>query len=425
MIVDFRYDRDFLLQFMAVCQRKPDSLGSLVAIGLDPTVQPYPISPSGSKRRQSSINMGPPSLTALRQASHGLGISMGGKPSGSFTMGQFSTPSSKMSTDERFAMSSRSASTPGCPQDMPLDRSTSTVRSSSQVVPGVPVASKRTRSKRSENQVKGLLNKLTMEKFDVISDQIITWANKSEMEKDGKTLILVVKLVFQKASDEGTRSELYARLCHKMMEQISPKIRDDRIRNSEGQHITGGHLLREYILNRCQEGVEGRWTSKKITAAAAATEAPGDLAWKAVAEDNAGAEAVLDSNEYHAAAVKARRQYVSLIQFTGELFKLQLLTERIMHEFIKVLLGNVTAPEEEKIEALCALLTTVGQSLDIPKARAHIDVYFSRMKELVKSPYVNARSQCMLQVSVDSNSIVYARSDLQLTFPLSGHVGTA
>jgi translation initiation factor 4G len=38
-------------------------------------------------------------------------------------------------------------------------------------------------------KVKGLLNKLTMEKFASISDQIIAWANKSEKEKDGQTLI--------------------------------------------------------------------------------------------------------------------------------------------------------------------------------------------------------------------------------------------
>ena len=40
-----------------------------------------------------------------------------------------------------------------------------------------------------ERKVKGLLNKLTMEKFSSISDQIIAWANKSEKEKDGRTLI--------------------------------------------------------------------------------------------------------------------------------------------------------------------------------------------------------------------------------------------
>jgi len=55
-----------------------------------------------------------------------------------------------------------------------------------------------------ERKVKGLLNKLTMENFDSIYDQITLWANKSLNEKDGMTLIQVLKLVFEKATDEAT-----------------------------------------------------------------------------------------------------------------------------------------------------------------------------------------------------------------------------
>ncbi|KAJ3523992.1 hypothetical protein NM688_g8638 [Phlebia brevispora] len=74
-----------------------------------------------------------------------------------------------------------------------------------------------------------------------------------------------------------------------------------------------------------------------------------------------------------------------------------MLTERIMHECVKKLLGNVENPEEEEIESLCQLLTTVGALLDTPKARAHMDVYFSRMKELARTGNVNSRMQFMLQ----------------------------
>jgi hypothetical protein len=95
-----------------------------------------------------------------------------------------------------------------------------------------------------------------MERFDSISDQIIAWANKSEKEKDGRTLIQVIKLVFEKATDEATFSEMYARLCRKMMEQISPKVQDDGIKNAEGKPFAGGNLFRKYLLNRCQEDFE-------------------------------------------------------------------------------------------------------------------------------------------------------------------------
>ena len=251
-----------------------------------------------------------------------------------------------------------------------------------------------------ERKVKGLLNKLTMEKFASISDQIIAWANKSEKEKDGHTLFQVIRLVFEKATDEATWSEMYARLCRKMMEQISTNVQDDGIKNPEGKPIAGGQLFRKYLLNRCQEDFERGWVAKEATAAAAATKALKDETPKvtnAKTKEGGTEEIVLYSDE-HYAAQKARRQGLGLIKFIGELFKLQMLTERIMHECIKKLLGNVDNPEEEEIESLCTLLTTVGSMLDIQKARGHLDVYFSRMKELMKSPNVSPQMQYMLQV---------------------------
>ena len=48
-----------------------------------------------------------------------------------------------------------------------------------------------------DRKVKALLNKLTMERFESISDQIIGWGNRSENEKDGRSLIQVIRLVFE------------------------------------------------------------------------------------------------------------------------------------------------------------------------------------------------------------------------------------
>jgi hypothetical protein len=55
---------------------------------------------------------------------------------------------------------------------------------------------------------------------------------------------------------------------------------------------------------------------------------------------------------------------------------------------------------EEEIESLCKLLTTVGTSLDTNKARAHMDVYFSWMKELTRGDNVSSGMQFMLQVCI-------------------------
>jgi len=249
-----------------------------------------------------------------------------------------------------------------------------------------------------ERKVKSLLNKLTLERFDSISDQIIEWANKSEKEKDGRTLIQVIRLVFEKATDEATWSHMYARLCRKMMEQISPGVMDEGIRNNEGQPITGGHLFRKYLLNRCQEDFERGWKDQAEAAAAAAAKAAQDDAAK-----KAGGDEVLYSEEYYTNQ-KAKRQGLGLVRFIGELFKLQMLTERIMHECIKKLLSNVDNPGEEEIESICKLLATVGQSLDTTKARSHMDIYFRRMKDLSESNNIDSRMRYMLQDVIELRS---------------------
>ncbi|KAH7909368.1 ARM repeat-containing protein [Hygrophoropsis aurantiaca] len=465
----FRYDRDFLLQFMSICKEKPDHLPPLDVLGIEPVDQStFAMSRGGSGRHRNASGALTPSATA-RQNSIGLGIGgFGGANAGGFAMGQFSTPTTKLSSEERFAMASgaRSASV-GSAAGMQFGRNAPMARTSSQGGPGH--MTKRTRSKRGvdrsegggkpqggqafggqgghggqgggggmgvgvggvplepvaplevsanrwvagstsrkpaaeadspelvDRKVKGLLNKLTMEKFGSISDQIIAWANKSQNESDGRTLIQVIRLVFEKATDEAAWSEMYARLCRKMMEQISAEVQDDGIRNAEGKPIAGGQLFRKYLLNRCQEDFERGWFAKEAAAAAAKVKASSDEATKA-ANDSAGAdgETALYSDEYYVAQ-KAKRQGLGLIKFIGELFKLQMLTERIMHECVKKLLGNVENPEEEEIESLCQLLKTVGRILDNVKARAHMDVYFTRMRELGKSANVSSRMQFMLQ----------------------------
>lgn len=182
---------------------------------------------------------------------------------------------------------------------------------------------------------------------------------------------------------------MYARLCRKMVEQITPNVQVDGIRNAEGKPITGGLLFRKYLLNRCQEDFERGWTQKESTTAYTLAKATEDQAARDVNDKEKNKEeSDLYSDEYYAAQ-KAKRQGLGLVKFIGELFKLRMLTERTMHECIKKLLSNVDNPEE--IESLCRLLSTVGQELDTTKARGHMDVYFSRMKELAKSSNVPHR----------------------------------
>ena len=59
--------------------------------------------------------------------------------------------------------------------------------------------------------------------------------------------------------------------------------------------------------------------------------------------------------------MKARQRSLGNIRFIGELYKLKMLTARIMHGCVTKLL---TSTDEESLECLCRLLTTVGKDLE-------------------------------------------------------------
>lgn len=59
--------------------------------------------------------------------------------------------------------------------------------------------------------------------------------------------------------------------------------------------------------------------------------------------------------------MRARRRSLGNIRFIGELYKLKMLTARIMHECVKKLIAST---DEESLECLCRLLTTVGKDLE-------------------------------------------------------------
>ncbi|KAF7297995.1 hypothetical protein HMN09_01020400 [Mycena chlorophos] len=398
----FIYDRNFLLQFMPICRNKPENLPPLDAIGI------RPVGPATMTRTSSrGGNSRPGCTTSISGPSSGnttLGFpfpSKGSQFGGS--IGPFHVGRVMLRSAERFEFASGGRPASGSTMST-FDRP---AMQHSQLGVGYTGSNRaETRdmhqadidSPKIVRNVKSLLNKLTVEKFDSISDKIIEYANRSE--KDVQTLHDVIQVVFQHATDQPIDgvpwTEMYARLCRKMMEQISPKVQDDGIKTAEGKPITGGQLFLKYLLKRCQEDFERGWGVKEATAAIKGTE---DKAQEKKVEQGGkkaadGGPRYLD--EYYAAQ-KAKRQGLGLIKFIGELFKLQMLTERIMHECVKKLLGNVENPEEEEIESLCKLISTVGSLLDTPKARAHMDVYFSRMKKLSKSKRVSSRMQFMLQ----------------------------
>lgn len=236
-----------------------------------------------------------------------------------------------------------------------------------------------------QRKVKSNLNKMTPERFDKIAGQILAIAAQSKDETDGRTLRQVIALTFEKACDEAHWASMYAKFCKRMLEEMSPEIKDEDVTDKNGEPIVGGPLFRKYLLNRCQEEFERGW----------------EVNLPAPAEGQSEEAAMLSDDYYIAAA--AKRKGLGLIQFIGELYKLGMLSVRIMHECVFKLLNFEGVPDESAIESLVKLLRTVGGVMENSQdpGPSLVKSYFDKIQSVLDMPGLPSRMHFMLLDMVD------------------------
>lgn len=219
----------------------------------------------------------------------------------------------------------------------------------------------------SLKEAKSILNKLSIEKFDKLSDQLIEVAVRGLEVLKG-----VIEMVIAKAQMEWHFSTMYAELCAKIAQTDMPAITLD-----DDEVVTDTHkLFRKLLLQRCQKEFEAKPEIEGL-------------------ED-------LPEDERLEKELIMKRASLGHIRFVGELFKQRMLSSRIMHECVSILFGDVAAPDEESLECLCNLLSTIGQALEAnarEKAELdHIGKYYATIKKLSgESKLLCTRVRFMLQ----------------------------
>ncbi|XP_055935890.1 eukaryotic translation initiation factor 4 gamma 3-like isoform X2 [Argiope bruennichi] len=227
-----------------------------------------------------------------------------------------------------------------------------------------------------KRSVQGVLNKLTPQKFETLLSQL-KGLNIDTEEK----LALVIDLIFEKAIDEPNFSVPYANLC-KHLALIKVPV------SGTGTQVN----FRKLLLTKCQKEFEQdrsdelKNEEKMKTLEAADPDKRKELQF-----------------EYEEEEKKIRYRQLGNIRFIGELFKLGMLIEPIMHECIKKLLSQ---GDEESLECLCRLLKTIGKELDDTKATKNsrdnqMDMYFAQMKLIVDKRLTSSRVRFMLQDVID------------------------
>lgn len=412
------------MQFMDVCQEKPDRLPPLEEIGLEPDTS------SGFGRR-------PGGKSSSGYPSRGLGISgsssgqtrypsqgMGSFGTGSFGTGQMGGIRGTTS-EQRYQQSKNSIGRSGSQQGMQQRGGDRMTRPPSQKAGGkrapYPMAEpdvaplvvsenawvnsrpdKKKEDVRSPTyvarKVKSLLNKLTQEKFDSITSQILEFANYSVDETNGQSLKLVIKLIFDKATDEAHWSAMYAKLCRRMLEEVDPRVTE----HIDGKDVAGGVLFRKYLIGRCQQDFETGWKEREDAVLKANQKKEDDKQTLADHAASAGenSEPAVLSDEYYALQ-KAKRRGLGLVQLIGELFKMDMVSKNVMKQCFLKLLGNVDDTDEEDIESAIKLLTTIGESYD-KESRDNVSGIMNRLQAIQKKDGVSSRVKFMIEVSLFS-----------------------
>ncbi|KAI7814019.1 eukaryotic translation initiation factor 4 [Triplophysa rosa] len=224
-------------------------------------------------------------------------------------------------------------------------------------------------------KVRGILNKLTPEKFDKLCLELLNVGVDSKLVLKG-----IILLIVDKALEEQKYSSLYAQLCLRLAED-APNFDgpSGEIQSSQKQSTT----FRRLLISKLQDEFENRTRNVDIF------------------DKN---DTPLTSEEEEQRAI-AKIKMLGNIKFIGELGKLDLIHESILHKCIKTLLEKKKRVQlkdiGEDLECLCQIMRTVGPRLDHEKAKSLMDQYFGRMQSLMNNKDLPARIRFLLQDTVE------------------------
>ena len=259
---------------------------------------------------------------------------------------------------------------------------------------------------KKQRAFKGILNKLTPQTFEKMVEQTLELGITAAHHLEG-----FVDQLFSKALVEPTFCETYAMLCAALQARLvepsvdgttPPKAVEFEKEDPGSETGVAKITFKRVLLNKCQEEFEQG--DARIRAAeeepVVGSEAGGEEGTaKEPGEITPEKSDARKAAEREDRVMRAKRIMFGNIRFIGELFKVRILSDKIMYACIEKLLGDATVtPDEESVEAVCKLMTTIGAQLEAGRAenKAMFNNYFVRFQQLSRDEKLSSRHRFML-----------------------------
>jgi hypothetical protein len=206
--------------------------------------------------------------------------------------------------------------------------------------------------------MKSILNKLTIEKFESLSNKLIHCGIKNAVHVE-----LLIQELFEKATTQHHFINMYADLCVLLNTHFAENSIDSKMN------------FKKVLLNCCQASFEKNLVPPT------------------------GLESLVVADRIIAEQLYKTRM-LGNIRFVGALLVRKMLASKVMLAIMEELLQE---PTSEALESLAALLTVVGPTFDHPdwSYRATLNAIFTQVDKLTKKGSVSSRVRCLLKDVLD------------------------
>ena len=238
---------------------------------------------------------------------------------------------------------------------------------------------------RVGRKIFAVLNKLTVEKFHKLSDQLFTECGIAKPAH----IITLVKFLFEKATIQHHFIPMYADLCNKCLAWLGSDSAPEELVNSIGpgeRSTAAADIFRRVLLERCQAAFYSYFLTPLEEA-----------------EDET-APAERSEEEHH----KHRLSMLGTVKFVAQLLERRLMTRAVFRNCLDTMLSDEDRTDDH-IECACVFLGEIGRLFEKDETAGEkpdqysqcLDRAMEELEEIAAEPATSARIRFTVMNLID------------------------